>query len=189
MNILNRVLVILFTLLVIAASSLVLAVTLELVAPQRLGVPLLSDVLEPFAELQPPPQTVAIAIAAGLLVLALVVLIAELTPPARGKKLTIKKDDLGRVTVSENGLRRLVDREAALVPGVMEARSELYESKQGLRVKSRVSVDPGSDALQLTDQVRDRIKGALERHFGRVAEVAVDAQIEPLDRKKRRRVR
>lgn len=189
MNILNRVLVILFTLLVIAASSLVLAVTLELVAPQRLRVPLLSDVLEPFAELQPPPQTVAIAIAAGLLVLALVVLIAELTPPPRDKKLTIKKDDLGRVTVSKNGLRRLVDREAALVPGVMEARSELYESKQGLRVKSRVSVDPGSDAPQLTDQVRDRIKGALERHFGRVAEVAVDAQIEPLDRKKRRRVR
>jgi hypothetical protein len=189
MNILNRVLVILFTLLVIAASSLVLAVILELVAPQRLRVPLLSDVLEPFAEMQPPPQTVAIAIAAGLLVLALVVLIAELTPPARDKKLTIKKDDLGRVTVSENGLRRLADREAALVPGVMEARSELYESKQGLRVKSRVSVDPGSDAPQLTDQVRDRIKGALERHFGRVAEVAVDAQIEPLDRKKRRRVR
>jgi len=189
MNILNRVLAILFTLLVIAASSLVLAVTLELVAPQRLRVPLLSDVLEPFAELQPPPQTVAIAIAAGLLVLALVVLIAELTPPARDKKLTIKEDDLGRVTVSQNGLRRLVDREAALVPGVMEARSELDESKQGLRVKSRVSVDPGSDLQQLTDQVRDRIKGALERHFGRVAEVAVDAQIEPLNRKKRRRVR
>jgi len=189
MIILNRVLVILFTLLVIAASSLVLAVTLALLAPQRLPIPLLSGVLEPFAALQPPAQFVAIAIAAGLLVLALVVLIAELMLPARNKKITIKEDDLGRVTVSENGLRRLVDREAALVPGVMEVRSELSDSKQGLRVKSRVSVDPGSDAPELTDAVRDRIKGALERHLGRVAEVAVDAQIEPLDRKKRRRVR
>jgi hypothetical protein len=190
MNILNRVLVILFAILVLAASTLVLIVTLGIISPQQLGIPFLSDVLQPFADLQGNDQILAIAIAAALLILALVLLVAELTPPSRDPKVTIKDDELGRVTVSEDGMRRLANREAGQVPGVMEVRSEVDQDKQGIKVRSRVSVDPASDVPQLTDEVRERVKGALERHLGReVVEVAVDAQIEPLDSSKRRRVR
>ena len=190
MNILNRILAILFALLVLIGAALVLVVSLGAISPQQIGVPLVTDVLQPFADLEPPEQWWAAAAAAAFLLLALVLLVAELTPPKRDPKLTIKDDELGRVTVSQRSLRKLATREAAQVPGVMEADSDLDQTKQGLEVRSRVSVDPGSDVPQLADQVRERVKGALERHLGReVKEVTVSAQLEPLEGKKQRRVR
>lgn len=190
MKILNRVLAIVFALLLLAAAALVLIVSVRLVSPQQIGIPLLSDVLAPFAELQPPEQWWALGVAAVLLVLALILLVAELTPPKRDPRVTVKEDELGRVTVSQSSLRKLANREAAQVPGVLESDSELDQSKQGFEVRSRVSIDPASDVPQLAEQVRERVKAALERHLGReVKEVTVSAQLEPLSGKKRRRVR
>jgi uncharacterized alkaline shock family protein YloU len=189
-NILNRVLAIVLALLVLAAAVLVLIVGVGLVSPQQIGIPLLADVLAPFAELEPPELWWLIGAAALLMVLALILLVAELTPPERDHKLTVKEDELGRVTVSQSSLRKLANREAGQVPGVLESDSELDESRQGLEVRSRVSVDPSSDVPQLADQVRERVKAALERHLGReVKEVTVSAQLEPLSGKKQRRVR
>jgi uncharacterized alkaline shock family protein YloU len=189
-NILNRVLAVVLALLVLASAALVLIITLGLISPQQLGIPLLSDVLQPFADLQPPEQTWAVVTAAVLLLLALALLVAELTPGKRDPKLTIKEDDLGSVTVSQSSIRKLANREAGQVPGVMEVDSELDQKKEGLEVHSRVSVDPGSDVPQLAGEIRERVKAAIERHLGReVKQVTVSAQLEPLDGKKQRRVR
>jgi hypothetical protein len=189
-NILNRALAIVIALLVLAAAALVLVVSAGLVSPQQIGIPLLADVLAPFAELQPPEQWWAVGVAALLLVLALILLIAELTPPERDSKLTVKEDELGRVTVFQSSLRKLANREAGQVPGVLESDAEVDQSKHGFEVRSRVSIDPASDVPQLAEEVRERVKAALERHLGReVKEVTVSAQLEPLSGKKQRRVR
>lgn len=190
MNILNRVLAIVFALLVLAAAGLVLVVTLGLIRPQQFGIPLLGEMLAPFANLERPADLWAATAAGVLILLALVLLVAELTPPKRDEKLTVKHDELGRVSISQRSLRRLANREAGQVPGVMEAESDLDQTKQGIEVRSRVSVDPASDVPELADQVRERVKGALERHLGReVKQVAVSAQLEPLHGGKQRRVR
>jgi hypothetical protein len=59
--------------------------------------------------------------------------------------------------------------------------SRVEEGDRGLRVSCRVAVDPTADIPALTEALRERVKAALEHTVGRpVAEVQVDAQVEPL---------
>jgi uncharacterized alkaline shock family protein YloU len=93
----------------------------------------------------------------------------------------LKQDGLGRVTVTRDGVRELVSREAGRVAGVMEVRPQVEENRNGMRILCRTSVDPAASVPELTRELQERVKAAVEHHLGRrVTEVRVDAQLEPL---------
>jgi uncharacterized alkaline shock family protein YloU len=140
------------------------------------------DRLVPFAQLDPALSGWTVGVTVALILVALVLLVLELrVPPRAARRITLKEDALGRVTVALDGVRELVDREAGQVAGMRRARSEVEEEDKGLRIACRISVDPESSVPDMTKELRDRLKTAVEHHVGlAVTQVSVDAQVAPL---------
>jgi len=193
-SVFNRLLIILLDLLLLVVAGAVLLTTLGVTPPEQLApTPWFVDRLVPFTQLDPTSWSWAVGVSIVLLLVGLLLLFLELRPGPRGAPwITLKQDGLGRVTVARDGVRELVDREAGRVAGVMEVRSHVEEDPTGLRILCRLSVDPTGSVPEMTQELQQRLKAAVEHHLGRrVAEVSVDAQVAPLvsDRRAGRRVR
>ena len=194
MRVFNRLLIILLDLLLLMAVGAVLLTAVGVTQPGHLApTPWFADRLVPFTQLDPTSWSWTVGISLVLFLLGLLLLFLELRPgPGDAPRITLKQDGLGRVTVSRDGLRELVDREAGRVAGVMEVRSQVEENPAGLRILCRLSVDPTGSVPEMTQELQERLKAVVEHHLGRpVAEVSVDAQVAPLvsDRQAGRRVR
>jgi hypothetical protein len=194
-TLLNRLLMIVLAVVVLIGAAAVLLTTLGVIQP-ALVAPAgqwFEDRLAPFTELDPAVRSWTVAVCLILLVVALILLILEVAVRARTpRRITLKEDAFGRVTVALDGLRELTEREANQVPGVNTARSKIAEDTRGLKIGCRVSVDPTSSIPDMTQELRDRLKAAVEHHVGLpVMEVSVDTQVAPLaapPRRRRRRV-
>ena len=194
MNVFNRLLIVVLDLLLLIAAGAVLLTAVGVVKPQQLApTPWLRDRLVPFTQLDPTSWNWTVGASIVLLLLGLLLLFFELRPgPREAPRITLKQDGLGRVTVARDGVRKLVDREAGQVAGVMEVRSRVEEDSEGLRILCRLSVDPTKSVPEVTQELQERAKIAVEHHLGRpVAAISVDAQVAPLapDRRPGRRVR
>ena len=188
MNVVNRILIILLALLMLVAGGAVLLVALDVVEPAQLApTAWFQDRLDPFTGLESATQAWTVGVCIALLLLGLVLLFFELKPSDKERWMTLKEDGLGRITVARDAIAALVNREAMQVPGVMEGRAKVEEDKGRLRIWERVSVDPAAQLPELTQAVQKRIKETVEYHLGRpVADVRVDAQLEPLEHSGRR---
>ena len=193
MNVFNRLLLILLDLLLLVTAGAVLLTTLGVTQPKQLApTPWFVDRLVPFTQLDPTTRGWTVGVSIVLLLLGLLLLFFELRPgPRQAPRIMLKQDGLGRVTMARDGVRELADREAGQVAGVMEVRSHVEEDAAGLRILCRLSVDPTRSVPEVTQELQERLKAAVEHHLGRpVAEVRVDAQVAPLvsDRRAGRRV-
>jgi len=194
MNVFNRLLLILLDLLLLVTAGAVLLTTLGVTQPKQLApTPWFVDRLVPFTQLDPITRGWTVGVSIVLLLLGLLLLFFELRPgPRQAPRIMLKQDGLGRVTMARDGVRELADREAGQVAGVMEVRSHVEEDAAGLRILCRLSVDPTRSVPEVTQELQERLKAAVEHHLGRpVAEVRVDAQVAPLvsDRRAGRRAR
>jgi hypothetical protein len=193
MHIFNRILVILLDLFMMLCAVVVLLVIFAVLRPVDLsGDPWIVGELTPFTRLDATTWywVLGLSIAAG--VVGLILLIAELNPgPRPESRVVVKRDSVGQVTVTRDGIREVVDREAGRVAGVMDVRSRVAESGDGLHIASRVEIDPAASIPEITGELQQRVKASVEHLLGRpVGQVAVDAQVAPLDlRRSRRRVR
>jgi hypothetical protein len=195
LTLLNRLLIIVLALGLLVAASAVLLTALGVLQP-ALVAPAgqwFEDRLAPFTQLDPTLRSWTVGVCLVLLVIALMLLFLEVTVRARTpRRITLKEDAFGRITVALDGLRELTEREATQVPGVNTARSQVAEDTKGLKINCRVSVDPASSIPDMTQELRDRLKAAVEHHVGLpVAEVSVDTQVAPLataHKPRRRRV-
>ncbi len=193
MSVFNRLLIILLALLLLLGAGAVLLTTLRVAQPAQLAPSgWFVDRLVPFTQLDPSLWSWAVGVSIVLILLALVLLFVELRPePRAAPRITLKQDGLGQVTVARDGVRELADREAGRVSGVMSARSRVEEDPTGLRILCRIAVDPSMSVPDLTQELQERLKAAVEHHLGlTVTQVSVDAQVAPLvrDRRPRRRV-
>lgn len=193
MNVLNRILVILISLVAFIVSLAILLVTLGLLAPETIAPNnWFQNRLDEFVGLSGTDWNWAVAVSSAVVAVSLLLLILEMRPGTREpSRLVIKQDDMGRVTVALDSVRRLVDWEAARESGVMEAESQVTEESDGLQIRSRVSMNPQANAPEVAESLQERIKSTVEHHIGiHVSQVAVDTQLEPLrGRQDRRRVR
>ena len=183
MTVFNRVLIILLDLLLLVATGAVLLVSLGLAQPDQLAPTVwFYDRLRGFTQLDLASWGWTVGVSGVLFLLGLLLLLFELRPPPREEpQVLLKQDGLGRITVSRDGVRELVSREAGRVAGVMEVRPQVEENRKGMRILCRTSVDPSASVPELTRELQERVKAAVEHHLGRrVAEVRVDAQLEPL---------
>jgi hypothetical protein len=187
----NRLLIIVLAVAVLAAAGAVLLITLGVMQPTQVAPAgtWLVDRLVPLTELDSTSRALALGVSAALIVLALLLLFLELRRGARAaRQITLKEDALGRVTVTLDEVRRLADSEAGRVRGVTSARSRVAKDQPGLRISCRVSVDPASSIPDMSQELQERLKAAVEHHVGlAVTQVSVDAQVPPMATSRRYR--
>jgi hypothetical protein len=193
MNALNRVLVILGILCALAVLVLIVLLTGGALAPERLITsPPLAAELRGLMPVSLPARVATIAVSAALFVLGLILLGYELRPRRAPERRVILRDDgTGRVTVAMDGLRAMASREASALPGVRAAQSRITDTGQALRVAGRVIVDPGASVPDVARAVQARVKTVIEQVMGRpVSEVRIDADLARPDHERpARRVR
>jgi ABC-type uncharacterized transport system permease subunit len=186
MNAFNRILVILLDLVLIAGAVAVLLVTFRVLTPAQLLPAGLATTgvgpwLSSFAAMEPNATLVTTAVALVVILIGLVLLIAELRPERQVRTLTIRQDGLGSVTVRLASVRDLVTYTAGQIPAVLQVQPDITTTSRGLQIRCRAALSPEASIPQVSSQLQGRIKEAVEQHLGmKVAEVAVQAQLEPL---------
>ncbi|HET7034233.1 MAG TPA: alkaline shock response membrane anchor protein AmaP [Thermomicrobiaceae bacterium] len=183
MNVFNRLLAILVALVLLVAGVAILLVTTGTTSPSQIaGTTWFADRLIPFVNLSGGSWDWALGVSIAFIVIGILLLAFEIPKPNAHAPFVLKQDGLGRVTLERAGLRRLINRAAGEVPGVMEVRSRVAENNRGFDVHCRVSVDPTADVSQVTTSVQQHVQDAVQHFLGRpIAEVQVDAQLEPLN--------
>jgi uncharacterized alkaline shock family protein YloU len=183
MNALNRLLLILVALALLACAGSIILVTLAwLPLHDVAGIPWVSDRLTPFTHLSDTNEVKTLAICSGLLLVGLLLLVVEVVTLLPGEQpLTLKQDGLGRVTVDREVVRELANREAGQVPGVLRFTPQLQQNRNGLKIRGRLAVEPAANLVDVTQQVQERVKIMVERSLGQpVEDVRLDAHLAPL---------
>lgn len=200
MNVLNRFLVILFDLAIIAAGTALLLIAVRVVSPEQLA-PSSSAVvsawlipkLQAFDSLQSWSRFQGAVICALVILFGLLFLYLESRALWSSEpRLKLKEDTMGTVTVALKGVRDLVNREVSATDGVLEVMSQVKPKRKGLFIQSRISVAPSVNIVELGNQLQEQIKTVIENHLSYpVSGVSVNAQIAPLkgQAKATRRVR
>ncbi len=192
MNIFNRIMMILLSLAALAFGVIELLLLTKAIQPINVSP---GGVLLPqwsfMAQFHGADVTTATIVSIILAIVGLIIIILEVIPGGREQpQFVVKEDNLGQVTVARSSVRDLVQHEAMAVPEVIETRQTVGEDGKGLRVHVRSSLSPDADAPQVGQMLQERIQESLQRHIGLpVVEVRVETQIQPLDHRKRRRVR
>lgn len=198
MNIVNRVVMIVASVLVFAFGAITFLLLTGIVVPRN---SYLRDILAAYRALQAiallrgTADNTAIIIALLLALVGLAVLVLELWGPVgqvfrkrEAKHYVVRHDPLGEVTVGRSAVRDWVQHDAESVPGVMHAEPEVKAGKDGLRVATRVSLAWDADAPSVGQVLQERIKESVQTHLGLpVAEVRVTAQTAPLAKEPARR--
>jgi ABC-type uncharacterized transport system permease subunit len=186
MNAFNRTLVILLDLVLLAGAVAVLLVTFGVLTPAQLLLGGLAGTvvgpwLTSFATMPPNATLLTTAVALVVILIGLVLLIAELRPERPPRTLTIRQDGLGSVTVRMASVRDLIAYTAAQIPAVLQVQPDIAATSQGLQIRCRAALSPEASIPQVSSQLQGGIKQAVEQHLGmKVAQVAVQAQLEPL---------
>jgi len=188
MNIVNRVLVIVFIVSTMLAAAIVFAVTMEFMDPKTILADPWHMVLEPFRDLDSEAGGVMIGICLGVMCLGLLALAIELYLPwGPPKMFLLTQGPLGRVMVARSGIEELVDREIQGVDGVLEARALVNRRGAGFQITGRVAVSPTTKVSELAKEVQQRVKAVVESHLGsQVSEVRVQTQLSPLSNRRQR---
>jgi uncharacterized alkaline shock family protein YloU len=191
MALFNRILIILLSIVVLVGAGAVLLTTVGLIHPEQAAASgaLLAERLVQFTQLDSTTWRWTVLICLGIMLLALLLLVVELLPGKRAPRtITLKDDKVGKVTVSLEGLRKLADREAGHVPGVVRARSDVAEVPPGLQISCKVFVDPSRSVPNMSEKLQERVKSSVEHHVGiTVTQVQVETQVAPVATNRRPR--
>ena len=191
MNVFNRIIMILLSLVAIAFSIIVFLLVGGVVRPTQVSPGgLLLGLWNFFAQLNPTNATTAAIVCALVVIVAVIVFILELNILGREPaQFVVREDSLGKVTVARSSVRRLVGYESATIPGVVETRQTVDKGRDGLRVQVRALLLPEVDAPAVGQTLQEKVQQSIQGHIGLpVAEVQVATQLEPFEKPRRRRV-
>jgi uncharacterized alkaline shock family protein YloU len=198
MNIVNRVIMIVVSLIVFVFGAITFLLLTGTVIPANqtlrdiLG---LYRVLQSLTLLRGVPNNTAIVIALVVALIGLALFIIEIWGPIRrastanrGKRYVVRQDALGQVTVDNAMVRDWVRHEAEAIPGVVHADPDVKGGKDGLHVSTRTSLAWDANTPSVGQILQERIKDSVQDHLGLpVAEVRVSAQSAPLTADQSRR--
>ncbi len=186
MNVFNRIVVILLLAVLFIGAVLILLITYGAVAPQQV-LPAgtantgLGQWLASFAAMGPNATLLTTVIAVLVILVSLWLLYLELRPEPRADVIQIREDGLGTVTVRRDSVRDLILHTASSMPDVLQVDPRIDTGRDGVNIYCRTSLTPDAEVAQVTTELQERIKQAVERYLGmNVANVAVDAQLKPL---------
>ena len=191
MNVFNRSIMILLSVVAIAFSSIVFLLVGGVVRPSQVSPGgFLLGLWGLFAQLNSTHATIAAVVCALVVIVAVILLIFELNILGREPaQFVVREDGLGKVTVARSSVRKLVGYEAAAIPGVIETRQTVEKGRDGLRVHIRALLLPEVDAPEVGHILQEKVQKSIQGHIGLpVTEVQVATQLEPFDKPRRRRV-
>ena len=167
--------------LMMGSSSLFL-ITIGVINPQEWLPTPWHEVFTPFTQLDPSRGWSVVGICFGGLIVGLFLLALELRPHSnKVPALVVEKDDLGKITASISSIQDLANREAENIEGVRESLTRIQNSSRGIHLQCRLSIAPHANAIQLGQQVQERIKVAVEHFLGKpVLGINLQTQIAPL---------
>jgi hypothetical protein len=186
MNVFNRIVVILLAAVLFIGAVLILLITFGAVTPQQIlpagtANTVLGQWIESFARMQPNATLLTTVIAVLVILVSLWILYLELRPKPQPDVIRIREDGLGTVTVRTESVHDLILHTASTMPDVLQVHSRIARGPDGVNIHCRTSLTPEANVPQVTTELQERIKQAVERYLGmNVANVAVDAQLEPL---------
>src|SRR5919199_138571 len=186
MNVFNRILVILLDLVLLAGAVIVLLVAFGVLAPAQLLPSVLAGTgvgpwLSSFAAMPSNATLLTTVVTVVVILLGLALLIAEVRPERQPQALTLRQDGLGSVTVRMASVRDLIASTAAQIPTVLQVQPDIVATSQGLQIRCRAALSPEASIPQISAELQAGIRQAVEQHLGmKVAQVAVQAQLEPL---------
>ena len=191
MNVFNRIIMILVCLIAIAFSIIVFLLVGGVIRPAQVSPGgFLSGLWSFYSQLNPSNATIAAVASALLLIVALIVLILEFYSLRSGSdQFVVREDNIGKVTVARNSVRRLVGYEAKAIPEVIETRQTVDKGRNGLRVHIRALLFPEVNAPEIGHALQEKVQKSIQAHMGLdVIEVQVATQLEPFDKPRRRRL-
>jgi hypothetical protein len=191
MNVFNRIIMILVCLIAIAFSIIVFLLVGGVIRPTQVSPGgFLSGLWSFYSQLSPSNATIAAVVFALLLIVALIVLILEFYSLRSGSdQFVVREDNIGKVTVARNSVRRLVGYEAKAIPEVIETRQTVDKGRNGLRVHIRALLFPEVNAPEVGHVLQEKVQKSIQAHMGLdVIEVQVATQLEPFDKPRRRRL-
>lgn len=198
MNIVNRVIMIVASLIVFSFGTITFLLLTGIVIPANETLRNLLALYRAFqavALLRGTPNNAAIIISLLVALVGLAVLVLELWRPvgrlfgrrSQGKSYVVRQDATGRVTVDRTMVRDWVQHEAEATPGVVHAKPSVKDGKDGLHVSTLASIAWDADAPSVGQMLQERIKDSVQTHLGLpVAEVRVSAQTAPLAKESQR---
>jgi hypothetical protein len=189
----NRILIVLLSVITIIGTGAVLLTTLGVLHPEQAAASgsRVAERLVQFQQLDSSTWRWTVLICLAIILVALLLLVFELVPGRRApRRITIKDDKVGRVTVALDSLRQLADHEASLIPGVVRASSQVAEQPPGLSIACRISVDPSKSVPDMSEKLRERVKTSVEHHVGiAVTQLSIDTRVAtPATNRRPRRV-
>lgn len=172
MNTFNRILGIVLAVALMAGGAALFLLAAGVIGPGEYGP--MAWQFDAMGRRAPVQLVAGLAILAGLLLL-----LAEIgTWAGGGRRVLIKHDELGRVSMELDGVEELVSREARRIGGVLGVRSRVDKHKEGLEIVEWVSVAPDASVPELSRELQERTKNVVEHYVGQpVREVRVDARL------------
>lgn len=184
MNVLNRLLVIAVVLAATGGAILLMLLAANVILPEQLTANAwLLERIQSLDTYAASRQLTTILISFAVVLLGLTLLYYELRFISKSEpRLVLQQSGQGRMTVSISGISELANHAARQVAGVIEATTKVASKAKGLRVESRVSVEPSAKLADTTKELQERVKTTLEEHLGYpVDNVNVNAQLAPLN--------
>lgn len=183
MNLFNRLLIIILTLLIMAGSVLLLAQT---ILGFSIGLPIwLTEQYGLFIGNDFATRLIMVGVFLVSILLGAVLLYIELLPIISPEpRFLITKDELGKVEVTRNCIGKFVNHSATLCGGVSAATSQIVKKNDGLHIKSSITINSEAELFEIGQTLQNQIKDGLEKKFGlTVSEVIIEATINPSRRK------
>lgn len=168
MRVVNKILIVLWILIMLALSALVIA---GLWFPQVSSVVL--DHINTALKVYWPTRIVSTAVAAVILILSLEI-ICHACVPEKQKSIRLASGEQGSVQVTVDTVNQMALKAVRSCEGVKDATVVTKNGKQGLIFKTTLTILPSTVIAQVTEGVQEAVRTEIETITGiKVAEVAV----------------
>ncbi|GAC1643582.1 MAG: hypothetical protein NVS4B2_33270 [Chloroflexota bacterium] len=183
MNIVNRLLAIVFCLLVLALSLGAVGIASGLLTVHTVDrVHVYAPLHQALADFHTPrpqwAQIAKVAGAAGLAVIAFLLVLLELRPPRRDRSFQLLEDRGGEVRIGYDTVRKVAEQAALDVTSVESARCAVTRQKESLQVRCRATIDRFANAELVGGAVERTIRDQVEQTLGRPVERVI-VRVEP----------
>ena len=184
MNIFNRLLAIIFFLVVLALAIGTIGIVTGLMTVRAVDrVHYYAPVHRALSDLhavhpQQPNQALVVLGAALVGVVCLLFLTFELKPPRRERRLLLEDSEDGAVTIGYKTMQKVAEQASLGVPGVDAADCAVSRQKEALTVRCKATIDRFANGEIVGSRVEDAIKRQLEQTLGLPVE-RVDVRVEP----------
>ncbi len=163
----GRVIMVFLALLLIGGALFLVAINFNLIP----------GVTDPFALPAWADDNVILAVAAGLLLIALIFLVSGLRPVKKPGNAALKGSEHGEVLISISALENMVLRVVQQIQGIKDVKRNVSFTPDGLLVKIIISVMPDVSLPAVTSDLQTKTKEYLEEITGitvREVKVIVD---------------